>query len=78
MNRSGTFCGCLSRCWCCGVRRIAPAKLGRGKSSGHAFGLFFDQSKIVGIKLTTALVTAALTAPSNSSFVLALSYRPQS
>ena len=31
MNRSGTFCGCLSRCWCCGVRRIAPDKAGKGK-----------------------------------------------
>ena len=31
MNRSGTFCGCLSRCRCCGVRRIAPDKAGKGK-----------------------------------------------
>ena len=31
MNRRGTFCGCLSRCWCCGVRRIAPDKAGKGK-----------------------------------------------
>jgi hypothetical protein len=51
---------------------LLPAKLGRGKSSGRAFGLFFVKSKSAGSKLTTASVTAALTAPSNSSLVSAL------
>ena len=40
---------------------LLPTKLGRGKSSDRAFGLLFDQSKIAGIKLTTAPVTGALT-----------------
>ena len=31
MNRSGTFCGCLSRCWWCDVHRIASDVAGKGK-----------------------------------------------
>ena len=50
---------------------LLPTKLGRGKSSGRAFGLLFNQSKIAGIKLATALVTNPLTTPSNSSLVSA-------
>ena len=51
---------------------LLPTKLGRGKSSGRAFGLFFVKSKSARIKMTTALVTAAETSPSNSSLVSAL------
>ena len=49
---------------------LLPTKLGMGKSSGRAFGLFFMNSVSAGIKLTTVSVTAALAAPSNSSLVL--------
>ena len=49
---------------------LLPTKLGMGKSSGRAFGLFFVKSKSAGIKLITTSLTVALTAASYPSLAL--------
>ena len=72
MNKSGTFCGCFSGCWCSGVHRIAPKKAGKGKVLRTCIWIVLREFVKCRNQADHRVSDRCIDGPSNSSFVSAL------